>query len=88
MKGKQNGLKTLLLSENPKAHYLHCYGHSLQLAVQDATKSSKLMGEAIDLCSEVSALIRKSSKRTAMLDDLKEAIKEPSVGIRSLCPTR
>ena len=70
MSGKQNGLKTLLLKENPKAHYINCYGHSLQLAAQDATKVSHLMVEALDLSSEIAALIRKSSKRTAMLAEL------------------
>lgn len=88
MKGKRKGLKTCILKDNPKAIYVHCYGHSLQLAVQDATKASKIIQDSLDLCSEVANLIRKSSKRTAVLATLKEAIKEPTVGIRSLCPTR
>ena len=88
MKGRRKGLKTCILKDNPKATYVHCYGHSLQLAVQDATKASQIIQDSLDLCSEIANLIRKSSKRTAVLTSLKEAIKEPSVGIRSLCPTR
>lgn len=88
MKGKRNGLKTLILKENPKATYVHCYGHSLQLAVQDAVKNNDVMSDALELCSEVSSLIRRSPCRTAALEKIKDAIKEPSIGIRSLCPTR
>lgn len=88
MRGNRNGLKTRILDENPKATYVHCHGHSLQLGVQDATKDSAVVSVALDLCSEISSLIRKSPKRAAALANLKEAIKEPAVGIRSLCPTR
>ena len=88
MKRRRNGLKTHILEDNPKATYVHCYGHSLQLGVQDATQASKPVSDALDLCSEISNLIRRSSKRTAALATLKEAIKEPTVGVRSLCPTR
>lgn len=77
MKGKRNGLKTLILEANNKACYVHCYAHSLQLAVQDSVKNSKLLSAALDLCSEVANLIRNSSKRTTGLFDLKQAINEP-----------
>ena len=88
MKGKRNGLKTLILNENPKAVYIHCYAHSLQLAVSDSVKQLKPLREVLGLCSEVAKLIRKSPKRTSTLNALKSEINEPSVGIRSLCPTR
>lgn len=88
MKGKRNGLKTLILNSNPKAHYIHCYAHSLQLAVQDSVKQSTLMGSVFGVCSEVAKLIRSSPKRSIALAKLKEEISEPSIGIRTLCPTR
>lgn len=88
MSGKRAGLKTLILDGNSKAHYIHCYAHSLQLAVQDTVKESKPMRDVFDICSEVAKLIRKSPRRTAALAKLKEEINEPSVGIRTLCPTR
>ena len=88
LKGKRNGLKTRILNSNPKAYYVHCYAHSLQLAIQDSVKQSKLMNSIFDICSEISKLIRKSPKRTAQLQQLKEEIQEPSIGIRALCPTR
>lgn len=88
MKGKRNGLKTLILKENPKAHYVHCYAHSLQLAVQDTVRQSDLMNSVFDLCSEIAKLIRNSPKRTTALKRLKEEIQETTIGVRSLCPTR
>ena len=88
MKGKRTGLKTLMLNKNPKACYVHCYAHSLQLAIQDAVRHSEIMNNTLDLCSEVAKLIRNSPKRTAALNKLKEEIKEPSIGICALCPTR
>ena len=88
MSGKRNGLKTLILEKNPKASYVHCYAHSLQLAVQDSVRQSHVMNDVLDLCSEVAKLIRNSTKRTAALNKLKEEIQEPSIGIRAICPTR
>jgi hypothetical protein len=88
VKSKRNGLKSLILEANPRASYVHCYAHSLQLGVQDAVKDSQLLSNALDLCSEVASMIRKSPKRARLLSDLKQEIKEPSIGIRSLCPTR
>lgn len=88
MSGKHNGLKTLFLQDNRKALYLHCYAHSLQLAVQDSVKSSEIVSDAIDICHETAKLIRNSPRRTANFAKLKEEIKESSVGIRQLCPTR
>lgn len=88
MKGKRNGLKTLILEDNKKASYIHCYAHSLQLSIQDATKCSRVFSDAIDVCSEVANLIRSSPKRLASLKTIKQQIQEPSINIRSLCPTR
>ncbi|CAN0926507.1 Zinc finger MYM-type protein 1, partial [Linum grandiflorum] len=33
MKGEINGLKSLILAENPSAHYVHCFAHQLQLTL-------------------------------------------------------
>ena len=33
MQGEFNGLKTLILKENPCAYYVHCFAHKLQLAL-------------------------------------------------------
>lgn len=33
MRGEFNGLKALILKENPSAYYVHCFAHQLQLAL-------------------------------------------------------
>ncbi|KAH7655857.1 Ribonuclease H-like protein [Dioscorea alata] len=38
MRGEFNGLKTLILKENPFAFYIHCFTHQLQLVVVSVAK--------------------------------------------------
>ncbi|XP_022847651.1 zinc finger MYM-type protein 1-like [Olea europaea var. sylvestris] len=43
MRGEHNGLKALILKENPSAFYIHCFAHQLQLAlVAVASKHAKI----------------------------------------------
>ncbi|XP_042051473.1 zinc finger MYM-type protein 1-like [Salvia splendens] len=39
MQGEYNGLKSLILNENPYAKYVHCFAHQLQLVVINVTKA-------------------------------------------------
>ena len=39
MSGRENGLQAKVLTENPKALYLYCFGHQLNLVVQDSLKT-------------------------------------------------
>ena len=45
---KSGGVATLLSEVKPKALYTHCYGHSLNLAIQDAQKELKVMRDTLD----------------------------------------
>ena len=40
MQGEFNGLKTLILKENPCAFYIHCFAHQLQLALVAVAKKT------------------------------------------------
>lgn len=91
MKGKRNGLKTLVLEEYSAAVYIHCYAHSLQLAVQDCTKNNPVVKDALELCSEIGKMVKNSPKREAKLRQIQSQIQDgqPSASnIRLLCPTR
>ncbi|KAK9050926.1 hypothetical protein SSX86_027551 [Deinandra increscens subsp. villosa] len=59
MSGEFNGLKALILKENPSAYFVHCFAHQLQLVVVGlATKHheiSKFFGEVTDLVNVVTA---------------------------------
>ncbi|XP_042374444.1 zinc finger MYM-type protein 1-like [Zingiber officinale] len=40
MRGEFNGLKSLILQENPYASYIHCFSHQLQLVIIAVAKSN------------------------------------------------
>ncbi|XP_076940665.1 uncharacterized protein LOC143609938 [Bidens hawaiensis] len=40
MRGKFNGLKALILRDNPLAHYIHCFAHQLQLVIVVVAKKN------------------------------------------------
>ena len=88
MRGSQSGVATQILKEEPRAVYTHCYGHALNLACSDAVKGCKVMRDALDITYEIVKLIKKSPRRDATLQRLKEQMHEDSPGIRVLCPTR
>ena len=70
----------------PHALYLHCYGHSLNLAVADTLKCIRVMSDALDHSFEICKLLKFSPRRDAL--KLKADISPGVPGLRSLCPTR
>ena len=88
MSGSRGGVATLILEEESIAVYTHCYGHALNLACCDAVKGCKSMRNALDTSYEIIKLVKKSPRRDATLQRLKEQMPEESPGIRVLCPTR
>ena len=77
------------------ALFTHCYTHSLNLAVGDSIKNSRIMRDALDTTLEITKLIKKSLKRDSKLDEIKSEAKvicDEYVGdvatITLLCPTR
>ena len=41
MSGTKNGVAKLICDDEPRAAYTHCYGHALNLAVNDMLKQCK-----------------------------------------------
>ena len=87
MSGTRNGVAKNLLDEEPRAVYTHCYGHALNLAVNDTIRQSPIMKSALDTVNEVSKLIKKSPKRDAIFHDIKNELAPETAGFRVLCPT-
>ena len=81
MAGARSGVSTKLLSEEPRALYTHCYGHTLNLACADTVKQCKLMRDSLDTTYEITKLVKKSPKRDACLQQLKAeaAIESPGI---------
>ena len=88
MSGSKSGVATALLLKEPRALYTHCYGHALNLAVQDMVKANKVLRDTLDIVEEMTKLIKKSPKRQAIFEKIKDEIACDSPGIRLLAPTR
>ena len=88
MAGHKSGVATAILSKEPRALYSHCYGHALNLAVQDMMKGNKILHDTLDTVEEMTKLIKKSPKRQAIFKKIQHEITCESPGIRMLAPTR
>ena len=63
-------------------------GHSLNLAVQDTSRSVKVVADTFDTVLEMAKVFKYSAKKKAMLLKLKADLSPETMGIRPLCPTR
>ena len=88
MSGAKSGVVARMQAAEPRAVFTHCYGHALNLACADTIKQCKLMRDALDTTYEITKLIKKSPRRDAIFNRLKEEMGSDSPGIRVLCPTR
>ncbi|KAL6540509.1 hypothetical protein OROMI_024392 [Orobanche minor] len=66
MSGKFNGLQSLILKENPAAHYIHCFAHQLQLVVVSVAKGSPSVSDFVDYLCRIVNLVGASCKRKDM----------------------
>ena len=63
MSGIHRGVAAQILKLQPMAVYVHCYAHSLNLAVQDTVKQIPLLRDTMAIVHEVSVVVRASPKR-------------------------
>ena len=92
MLDRHNGFQAKVLTENSKAIYLYCFGHQLNLVVQDSLKSIPEVALALARMNAVIHFIRNSPKK---LDKFKDMVAQVEVeetplnyyNLRSLCPT-
>ena len=90
MTGSRTGVATQITREESQALFLHCFTHSLNLAVSDTMKNSTVCQAALEIAFEVSKLVNYSPKREAAFDRIKSSNEENSFagGVRSFFPTR
>ena len=84
MSGCQSGVSevaAVLQSKAPRAVYMHCYGHALNLACSDVVKSCKIMIDALDISHKLIKLVKKSPRHDLLLQKLKEQMPNNSPGI-------
>ena len=64
----------------PRALYLHCFEHSLNLAVADTLKGVKVMSDVLDYALEICKLLKLSPRRDAIFHKLKEELSPHAPG--------
>ena len=89
MSGIRNGVQALVKGEEPKALYIHCMAHSLNLCVKDVTNTCEIIKDAMSFILDLTQM---SPKRHTLFESLRKEITintgELSPKLRMMCPTR
>ena len=88
MAGVKNGVAAKIKLLNDAALYTHCYGHALNLAVNDCMTNTKDLNDVWVMLKEICNLVKKSPSRECKIRDIREKTKNQNKGIRVFCPTR
>ncbi|AQK67274.1 hAT dimerization domain-containing protein / transposase-related [Zea mays] len=83
MKGNHQGVQKRLLDKNPRAFYMPCACHSLNLTLCDMAKSCNEVVSFFGIVQRIYTLFSGSTKRWKVLLD-----HVPSLTVKSLCNTR
>ena len=73
MSGAKSGVAKRIRDLEPRAVFMHCFGHSLNLAASDAIKQFKLMSDALGITHEITKLIKYSPQHDGIFKHLKKA---------------
>ena len=72
----------------PRAIYIHCNGHLLNLTCGELVKIIKMIKEAMSYAYEIIKLIKKSTRRDAIFHRILQELGELNCSITSMCPIR
>lgn len=87
--GNITGLQTRIRNENPKALFVHCNAHRLNLVVQDALTKITFVRDFIGCVKEMINFVRDSPKRLGRFKDLQaDNDSSSSPNLSPFCPTR
>jgi hypothetical protein len=89
MSGAIKGVRSRIQQIQPKAIYVHCFAHSLNLSVQDAVRSVPIVRDAMQCLRDLATIARGSAKRVDAFKKVAQAVEiDNPVSPRPLCPTR
>ena len=89
MAGNVSGVSTRIAEEEPRALFIHCLAHSLNLALQESARKWPTYRDMLDYVRDIISLIRASPKRSALFQDFQAKCGPSSVtSLRPLCLTR
>ena len=69
MAGHLAGVATRLQMEEPKAHYVHCLAHSLNLCLQECSAKCSTVRDVLSFTHELINLIHASPKKTGSVQE-------------------
>ena len=72
MSGSKNGLQSKIKSIAPKAVYIHCYAHQLNLALMSACYSIKCARNYLSIINKLHDFIEGSAKRHGLFKHIQE----------------
>ena len=87
MAGVKNGVAAKIKLMNEAALYTYCYGHALNLAVNDCIRNTKDLNDVWVMLKEICNLVKKSPSRESKIREIREKTKNHNKGIRVFCPT-
>ncbi|CAB3984386.1 zinc finger MYM-type 1-like [Paramuricea clavata] len=91
MAGSRSGVAARISLENPRALYIHCGNHSLDLALHDCVKESGIISDTLKFVQDLAVFIRSSPTRMAQYQHIAEEINDNGMQVENphlLCPTR
>ncbi|CAG7827101.1 unnamed protein product [Allacma fusca] len=92
MSGMHHGVAKQMLEMEPRALFVHCYAHRLNLAIQDSVRSITLLRDGLSHVHEIGVMLKGSAKRLSIYEAVKQQFheEESSKGIKPqpLCETR
>ena len=88
MAGHLNGVAVQIKRDDPRALYVHCLAHSVNLCLQECAGQSKPVSDALTLVNDLYNFIQLSPKHLTLFNKLKTELAPENPTIKPLCPTR
>lgn len=93
MSGSNSGVAKRISDLESRAVFVHCSGHSMNLAVQDAARNVHLIRDTIEFVKDVVNFVRASPVRLRVFEGITQEIgtlaeASSTTSLRPLCPTR
>ncbi|CAH1108266.1 unnamed protein product [Psylliodes chrysocephalus] len=85
--GVLNGLQARVRQSEPKAVHIHCFAHSLNLAIQESMSIVPDIRDALIVFKDIIKFVKDSPKRVAVFKGF-QAESDTNVGLRPFCPTK
>ena len=90
MRGKYSGLASRVKELEPRAIYIHCHAHLLNLAVQSSLSSIREIRNILGTVNSLYSFLEASAKRHERFQEIQKALNasKPPTSLKHLCETR